>query len=152
MQIVIFTGIPGCGKSHFYHAFFFRTHMRINLDMLRTRSREWQFVQTCIQTKTKCVIDNTNVTTEHRRKYIDIAKAAGYRVEGYYFDVALEIAIQRNRLRPPAQVVPARGIQAMAKKLQIPTPEEGFDTLYRVQMPQAGSYVISFLHPHESCR
>jgi len=33
---VIFTGIQASGKSTFYKEQFSRTHIRINLDMLRT--------------------------------------------------------------------------------------------------------------------
>ena len=37
MEAVIFVGIQGSGKSSYYKERFFRTHFRINLDMLRTR-------------------------------------------------------------------------------------------------------------------
>jgi hypothetical protein len=39
-QAVIFIGVQASGKSTFYMDRFFRTHMRINLDMLHTRNRE----------------------------------------------------------------------------------------------------------------
>ena len=37
MQVVILIGIQGSGKSTFCRKRFFDTHVRINLDMLRTR-------------------------------------------------------------------------------------------------------------------
>ena len=37
---ILFTGIQATGKSSFYRERFFHTHVRINLDMLRTRHRE----------------------------------------------------------------------------------------------------------------
>jgi predicted kinase len=40
MQAIIFMGIQACGKSTFYHHKFALTHVRINLDMLKTRHRE----------------------------------------------------------------------------------------------------------------
>jgi predicted kinase len=40
MEAVIFVGIQASGKSTFYCQRFFATHMRISLDMLRTRRRE----------------------------------------------------------------------------------------------------------------
>lgn len=40
MEAVILCGIQASGKSAFYSERFFHTHVRINLDMLRTRRRE----------------------------------------------------------------------------------------------------------------
>ena len=40
MEAVILIGIQGSGKSTFYRERFFDTHVRINLDMLKTRQRE----------------------------------------------------------------------------------------------------------------
>ena len=40
MEAVILIGIQGAGKSTFYKDRFFNTHVRINLDMLKTRHRE----------------------------------------------------------------------------------------------------------------
>jgi predicted kinase len=45
MEAVIFVGIQGTGKSTFYKERFFDTHVRINLDMLKTRHREKLLVQ-----------------------------------------------------------------------------------------------------------
>jgi len=40
MEMVLFIGIPATGKSTFYKERFFRTHVRVNRDMLRTARRE----------------------------------------------------------------------------------------------------------------
>ena len=40
MEMVLFVGIQATGKSSFYLERFFRTHVRINLDMLKTHHRE----------------------------------------------------------------------------------------------------------------
>jgi predicted kinase len=39
MQLVILIGIQGSGKSSFFKERFVDTHIRINLDMLKTRRR-----------------------------------------------------------------------------------------------------------------
>ena len=36
MEAVLFVGLQASGKSTFYRERFFRTHVRINLDMLKT--------------------------------------------------------------------------------------------------------------------
>ena len=40
MEIILFIGIQATGKSSFFRERFFRTHVRVNLDMLKTRHRE----------------------------------------------------------------------------------------------------------------
>ncbi len=40
MELLLFIGGQASGKSTFYHQRFRDTHLRINLDMLRTRHRE----------------------------------------------------------------------------------------------------------------
>ena len=102
MEAVIFIGLQASGKSTFFKERFFNTHVRINLDMLKTRHREKQFLQVCLQTQQPFVVDNTNPTKEDRRKYIEAAKAAGFRVVGYYFQSQVEDCKRRNENRPEA--------------------------------------------------
>ena len=45
MEMVLFIGIQATGKSSFYLERFFRTHVRINGDMLKTRHREELLIQ-----------------------------------------------------------------------------------------------------------
>jgi predicted kinase len=59
MEAVIFIGIQGSGKSSFFRERFFDSHVRINLDMLRTRRREELLVSACLQGGQPFVIDNT---------------------------------------------------------------------------------------------
>ena len=50
MEGVIFVGIQASGKSTFYRERFFDTHLRINLDMLKTRNREQILLRARINT------------------------------------------------------------------------------------------------------
>ena len=77
MELVLFIGIPATGKSSFYRERFFRTHVRLNLDMLKSRRRADLLLKACLEGKTKLVVDNTNLTREERAAYIAPAKAAG---------------------------------------------------------------------------
>jgi len=138
LQAIIFTGIQGSGKSTFYKDSFFSTHVRISLDLLKTRRRELRFIQTCLETGANFVIDNTNITAEHRRKYIDISKGAEYEIIGYFFESDLDSALSRNRLRQGKERIPEAGVRAMYTKLEIPKKEEGFDMLYKVRIGNEG--------------
>ncbi|MDZ8050597.1 MAG: AAA family ATPase [Aulosira sp. ZfuVER01] len=142
MEAIIFIGIQGAGKSTFYRDRFFNTHIRINLDMLKTRHREQIIFQACLEAKQPFVIDNTNPTIEERRRYITPAKEKYFRVVGYYFQAVLEDCKQRNKQRPPEQIIPLVGLLATYKKLVVPSWEEGFDAIYVVKPDLNYSFIV----------
>jgi predicted kinase len=141
-EAIIFVGIQGAGKSSFYKAKFFNSHMRINLDMLKTRYRETLLLRACIEGKQSFVVDNTNVLASERAIYIEAAKQAGFVVKGFYFRSSLNDALSLNRNRPEPQRVPDRGVLGTYKKLQIPQRTEGFDQLFYVTKGEEGDFVI----------
>jgi predicted kinase len=142
VQAVIFVGLQGAGKSTFYKERFFDTHLRINLDMLRTRHRERRFLQACVETGQRFVVDNTNPTRAERQIYIRAAKEAGFRVVGYYFRSRVEDCQRRNEQRPSDRQVPLRGILGTAGRMELPSLEEGFDELYYVRIEEGGGFVV----------
>ncbi len=145
MQAVIFTGIQGTGKSTFFKERFFDTHVRISLDLLRTRNRERRFLEACLQSGQKFVIDNTNPSIEIRKRYILPAKSAHFEVVGYFFEIEITEALRRNRARPEAQRVPVQGIFATYHKIQPPSYEEGFDKLYCVRIDEQNLFQVEEL-------
>ncbi len=78
------------------------------------------------------VIDNTNPTRADRARYIPAARAAGYRVIGYFLESKLQICLARNALREGRERVPDVAILGTSKKMEMPTYKEGFDELYFV--------------------
>jgi predicted kinase len=145
MQLVIFIGIQGSGKSTFYKERFVDTHIRINLDMLKTRHREQYLVNACIVAKQAFVVDNTNPTKADRCRYIEPAKAAGFRIIGYYFPPQVEACQQRNENRPEHQVIPLKGLLGTYGRLEVPCLEESFDELYSVQIGADGRFLVEAL-------
>ncbi len=142
MEAVIFAGIQATGKTSFYRERFFDTHLRINLDMLRTRHREEILVHACIEAKQPFVIDNTNPSTEERARYIWPARHGGFRVIGYYFRSSVKEALARNARRTGKARIPEKGIFGTYKRLRLPDFEEGFDDLYYVHMDEAGRFIV----------
>ncbi|HVR98732.1 MAG TPA: AAA family ATPase, partial [Thermoanaerobaculia bacterium] len=134
MEAIVFIGIQGSGKSTFFQQRFFQTHVRISMDLLKTRYREQLFLQACILSQQRFVVDNTNVTAAERARYIQPAAEAGFKVVGYFFDSAVREAIGRNKQRTGRAVIPVQGILGTYKKLQPPQREDGFDLLYRVRI------------------
>src|SRR5215510_6273193 len=142
MEAVIFIGIQATGKSTFFQQRFFNTHIRINMDMLRTRNRERILLAACLEAKQPFVIDNTNLTREARADCIGQAKAAGFSVAGYYFKSALQSAIERNRRRSGKALVPEKGILGAYRKLELPSFDEGFDRLFYVEIAEDGQFIV----------
>ena len=142
MTAIIFIGIPAAGKSTFYRQRFFDTHIRINLDMLKTRHREKLLLHACIAAKQPFVIDNTNASTAERQRFITQAKEAGFKVIGYYFSSRVLEALERNRLREGRARIPDGGVVGAAGRLELPAPAEGFDELWYVRMDGMGGFIV----------
>ncbi len=142
MEAVILMGLQGAGKSSFYKERFFDTHLRLSLDVLRTRHRERVLLQACIETRQWFVVDNTNPTRAERQVYIQPARGAGFRVIGYYFQSRVEECKRRNEQRPTAQRVPLKGILGTAGRMELPSVSEGFDELHYVRIDDNGGFVI----------
>lgn len=142
MEAVILIGVQGSGKSTFYRQKFFDTHVRLNLDMLKTPRREKILLEACISTGQKFVVDNTNATIKDRAKYIGLAKPAGFRIIGYYFRTDLKEALKRNLQRTGRAMIPVPGVVATLKRMQAPSMTEGFDQLYSVTINEQNEFVI----------
>jgi hypothetical protein len=91
-------------------------------------------------------VDNTNTLASERAVYVQAARQAGYRVTGYFFEIALGEAQRRNAKREGRAKIPPVGVGGMLKRLKrLERPEiaEGFDEL--IVVPQR--YQIFLLSP-----
>ena len=147
MQLIIFTGVQASGKSTFYMLNLYHSHLRINLDMLKTRYRENIIFEAGLVSKTKMVIDNTNPTQADRARYIQRARDAGFDVIAYYFDTDLASALERNSYREGKANIPEVGVRATYKKLEIPCYEEGFTEIFKLKIIADGEFSILPMNP-----
>lgn len=136
MELIIFIGCQASGKSTFFKQYFSDTHIRLNLDMLKTRHRENILFQACLDAKQKFVVDNTNPSKLDRKKYIQQAKNAYFKVIAYYFESCLDDALLRNEQREGKAKIPRVGVISTFKKLETPEFAEGFDEIYQVSIDE----------------
>ncbi len=81
-------------------------------------------------------VDATNLSTHERRQWIKMSKSFGYEVQAVFFDVPLEVCLERNRQRDRS--VSEEVMRKMAEKLKPPVFEEGFEKITVVRVKSAG--------------
>jgi predicted kinase len=143
MEAIIFIGIQGAGKTTFYVERFLHTHVRLSLDLVRTRRRLERLMDACIETRQPFVLDNTNAGAAERATVIALARTAGFRVVGYFFEPDLAGSLRRNERRGGRQAVPKKGLFGTLKRLEPPIAEEGFDELFTVRIDDLAGFVVS---------
>lgn len=120
---MILIGLPGAGKTSLYRQRFEATHRRIE---------DKRQLEAALASGASVVVDNTNPRRVDRAPLIARARAHGARVIGYYFDVTTRTAVARNAARTGKDKVPNVAIFTVAKRLEPPARDEGFDELFRV--------------------
>ncbi len=135
--VVLAIGLPGSGKSS-----WFKRHNVVPLssDMLRSvlfddvreqRFQDLVFSNLRSMLKARLIakrpinyVDATNLTPQERQHWIKLAKDYNYEVHAVFFDVPLDVCIERHQRRD--RVVPEDIMRRMAAKLKPPAFEEGF--------------------------
>jgi predicted kinase len=135
--VVLAIGLPGSGKSS-----WFKRHNVVPLssDMVRSllfddvreqRFQDLVFSNLRSMLKARLIakrpmnyVDATNLTPQERQHWIKLAKDYNYEVHAVFFDVPLEVCIDRHQRRD--RVVPEDIMRRMAAKLKAPSFAEGF--------------------------
>jgi len=135
--VVLAIGLPGSGKSS-----WFKRHnvTPLSSDMVRSllfddvreqRFQDLVFSNLRSMLKARLIVrrpmnyvDATNLTPHERQHWIKLAKDYNYEVHAVFFDVPLEVCIDRHQRRD--RVVPEDVMRRMAAKLKPPSFQEGF--------------------------
>lgn len=132
-EAIIFTGLQGSGKTTYYNAHFANTHEHVSRDTLLTPAHEAAVIHECLRSGRSFVVDNTNTTRAIRAPLIRQAKAAGFQVHSYFFEVPVRTAIGRNNHRKDKKPIPVPAILRTAKYLAPPSLDEGFDQVRTIK-------------------
>src|SRR6202140_3905402 len=148
--VVLAIGLPGSGKSS-----WFKRHNVVPLssDMVRSllfddvreqRFQDLVFSNLRSMLKARLIakrpmnyVDATNLTPQERQHWIKLAKDYNYEVHAVFFDVPLEVCVERHQRRD--RVVPEDVMRRMAAQLKPPAFDEGFAkiTVVRVKKKEA---------------
>jgi predicted kinase len=150
--VILAIGLPGSGKS----SWFKRHNIHpLSSDLLREllfddaqeqRFQDLVFSNLRSMLKARLIarrplnyVDATNLTPHDRHSWIKLAKDYGYDVQGLFFDVPLEVCMERHQRR--GRAVPEDIMRKMAAKLKAPTFDEGFSkiTVVRVKQKEAAA-------------
>lgn len=147
MELVIFIGLQGSGKSTFFSTHFAVTHEHISKDLFpnnkKPSRRQAQLIDIALQAQLSVVVDNTNPTREERKSIIDLGCKYDASVVGYYFESQVSQCRDRNQQRGGKARVPDVAIYSTIKKLEPPSYAEGFHKLFYVRIVSKSTFEVS---------
>jgi predicted kinase len=146
--VVLTIGLPGSGKTTWFKR---RGVTPLSSDLLRTilfddiTEQRWQgLVFSTLRSLLRArliakmpwnYVDATNLSPHERRQWIKMAKSFGYEVQAVFFDVPLEVCLERNQRRE--RTVSEDVMRKMAERLRPPDFKEGFSKITVVRVKGA---------------
>jgi predicted kinase len=143
--VVLAIGLPGSGKTTWYKR---RGVTPLSSDMLRsilfddiTEQRYQGLVFSTLRSLLRArliakmpwnYVDATNLSPHERKQWIKMAKSFGYEVQAVFFDVPLEVCLERNSKRE--RQVTDEVMHKMAERLKPPSFKEGFEKITVVRV------------------
>jgi predicted kinase len=146
MELAILVGLQAAGKTAFFERRLAGTHVHVSKDRMRSardkEARQRALVADALAAGRSVAVDNMNLTVADRAPLVALARAAGARVVGYFFEPSTRASVARNAGREGRARVPEVAIFAAARRLVPPAPAEGFDELYLVRLEPEQEFAV----------
>ncbi|XP_032446323.1 bifunctional polynucleotide phosphatase/kinase isoform X1 [Xiphophorus hellerii] len=102
-EVIVAVGYPAAGKSSFFHTHIVpKGYVYVNRDTLGSWQNCVSACERALKEGRSVAVDNTNPDRESRKRYLDMAKAAGVSCRCFFFTATLEQAKHNNRFREMA--------------------------------------------------
>ncbi|MEQ2296936.1 hypothetical protein AMECASPLE_029591, partial [Ameca splendens] len=102
-EVIVAVGYPAAGKSTFFHTHIIpEGYVYVNRDTLGSWQNCVSACERALGEGRSVAVDNTNPDPESRKRYIDVAKAAGVSCRCFLFTASLDQAKHNNRFREMA--------------------------------------------------
>ncbi|KAL3463222.1 polynucleotide kinase 3 phosphatase-domain-containing protein [Aspergillus heterothallicus] len=147
LELVMFCGSPGAGKSTFYWNYLEPLgYERVNQDNLKSRPKCISVAKEHLAAKRSVVVDNTNADPETRALWLDVAKQFDVPIRCVYFSASPALCKHNNAVRaanktlnPESRtLLPGIAFGDFGKRFKEPTLSEGFQDIIRVDFRFCG--------------
>ncbi|KAM6932659.1 bifunctional polynucleotide phosphatase/kinase [Lycodopsis pacificus] len=99
-EVIVAVGFPASGKSTFFQTHVIpKGYVYVNRDTLGSWQSCVSACERALKEGRSVVVDNTNPDPDSRKRYVDVAKAAGVQCRCFHFSASLEQAKHNNRFR-----------------------------------------------------
>uniref|UniRef100_A0AAX7TG65 PNK FHA domain-containing protein n=1 Tax=Astatotilapia calliptera TaxID=8154 RepID=A0AAX7TG65_ASTCA len=138
-EVIVAVGFPASGKSTFFHTHVIpKGYVYVNRDTLGSWQNCVSACERALKEGRSVTVDNTNPDPESRKRYVDVAKAAGVPCRCFHFSATLEQAKHNNRFREMAPSdskhakVNDMVFHSYKKHFQAPALSEGFSEILQI--------------------
>ncbi|XP_040027999.2 bifunctional polynucleotide phosphatase/kinase [Gasterosteus aculeatus] len=138
-EVLVAVGYPASGKSTFFHTHVIpKGYVYVNRDTLGSWQSCVSACERAVKEGRSVAVDNTNPDAESRKRYVDVAKAAGVQCRCFHFSASLERAKHNNRFREmvPSDVKHAKVndmiFHSYKKHFVAPALDEGFSEILQI--------------------
>ncbi|EME84997.1 uncharacterized protein MYCFIDRAFT_41913 [Pseudocercospora fijiensis CIRAD86] len=149
LDIVLFCGSPGAGKSTFYWQRLQPLgYERVNQDILKTRDKCMKKAAEFIEEKTSVVVDNTNADVEVRAAWIGLARKLQVPIRLVHFTAPAKLcehndtvrALSNGLMNPEKRtILPPMAFSGFTSRYREPRAEEGFQDIVKVDFKFDGT-------------
>ncbi|KAG9656623.1 PNK3P-domain-containing protein, partial [Aureobasidium melanogenum] len=151
LELVIFCGSPGAGKST-----WFQQHLkplgyeRVNQDLLKSRDRCLKVAREFLEDGKSVAVDNTNADTKAREYWTKLAESLEIPIRCVHFtapsklcehnDAVRSIGGQKLGMNPESRtMLPKQAFTGFAARYSPPTLDEGFTDITKVDFEFSGT-------------